>query len=563
MEIKRIDDTIRVYDDGLGVDVVLSEGGFKGKGSRKHKAEIQEAVSNYLVTQTKADMDKVLNYDKWIDGDESVISFSEYKTASNALSNIWTGTSEAIYSSVSKQRLEEWMKNPVMYNPQLRALSMYWYSLKGIVARTYELYKNAHSLDSNLKINNPLGSKYSEDLIKINKFDSAINKKSVIRDIIFQAVAEGTAIGYLVGNGGNKYIQLLDLKYYIPKKIVNGYWQVEVDLLKFSASYNDKIYNYPYDYVMSAKEAAALTDLQNQPYEIQQAYAMYTRGEIQRQYLIPNSRTFVIKNMSKQTERLGRPLATPIFADLLHKELIRNAEVALIDRIINMILVIKMGEEGKDGFKPKKEQRTEMAKEIKKALTEGNIAGLKLVGIPYWAEIEALKSDLTLFDKQKYESIDNDIAVGLGVNGLLDASDSTSYANGQLTMSLFMANVYAILEQIEENLFNYQYNLLVPQSTVTFKREFNRTMVLDNKTKIEILSKLIDKGGSIKYVLDTIGVDFEEYLKTVKYEKDEVGINEVFVPFITSFTMSDGDGGRPSTNEDPDNGNNNPKPSTE
>lgn len=563
MEVKRIDDTIRVVDDSLQIDVILSEGGFKGKGSRKHKAEIQEAVSNYLVTQTKSDMDKLINYDKWIDGDESVISFSEYKNASVALSKIWTGTSEAIYSSVSKQKLEEWMKNPVMYNPQLRALSMYWYSLKGIVARTYELYKNAHSLDSNLKINNPLGENYKDDLVKINKFDSAVNKKPVVRDIIFQTVAEGTTIGYLVGNGGNKFIQLLDLKYYIPKKIVNGYWQVEVDLLKFSASYNDKIYNYPYDYVMSVEDTKALSDLDNQPYEIQQAYKLYASGQIPRQYLIPINRTFVIKNMSKQSERLGRPMATPIFADLLHKELIRNAEVAIIDRIMNMILVVKMGETGEKGFKPKKEQRTEMAKEVKKALTEGNIAGLKLVGIPYWADIEALKSDLTLFDKQKYESIDNDIAVGLGVNGLLDASDSTSYANGQLTMSLFMTNVYSILEQIEENLFNYQYNLLVPQSTVTVKREFNRTMVLDNKTKIEILSKLIDKGGSVKYVLDTIGVDFEEYLKAVKYEKDEVNINEVFIPFITSFTMTDGDSGRPSTNDDPDNGNNNPKPSTE
>lgn len=566
LEIKRLGDTIKVVDKDLGVDAILSEKGFKGKGSRKYKSEIQDAVSEYMLSQTKEEMDKLVNYEKWIDGEEGVVSFSEYRGASTALQNIWNGTTQAIYDSVSKKTLELWMTNPVKYNPQLRKLSMYWYSLKGIVSRAYELYKNAHSLDSNLKVNNPLGENYDEKLVKINKFDSGINKKTLIRDIIFHTVSEGTCIGYVTGNGGNKFVQLLDLNYYIPKNIVNGYWQVEVDLLKFSTGYNDTYKNYPYDYTPTADEMRAIADLDVQPIDVQNAYRAYVSGKIKRHYLLPMSRTFVIKNMSKQNERLGRPIGTPVFADLLHKELIRNAEVALIDRLINMILVIKMGETGKDGFHPKKEHRREMAIEVKKALTEGNISGLKLVGIPYWAEIEALKTDLTLFDKQKYESIDNDIAVGLGVNGLLDSSDNASYANGQLTLSLFMNNIYSILEQIEENLFNYQYNLLVPESTVVFKREFNRTMVLDNKSKIEILRNILDKGGSVKYVLDTIGVNFEDYINAVKYEKETVGINEIFVPFVTSYTQTgvdNDDVGRPRTNDDEDNGNNNPKPSTE
>jgi hypothetical protein len=443
---------------------------------------------------------------------------------------------------------------------------MYWYGLKGAINRTYELYKSLHSLDSALKIENPLKLPIVDDLVKIAKFDKGVNRKSVIRDILFQSVSQGSAIGYIHGTSTNRYVQMLDLDYYVPKGIVNGQWQVEVDLVKFSHVNKNLTDEYPYDYTFNPKELLPKAELLAQPREVQLAYTNFQTSTKQqdRHYLLSLNRTFVIKIMCTQSERLGRPAGMPAFSDLLHKEIIRDAEIALIDRIINMILVLKLGESGEKGFKPSGEVRREMARETKKALTSDTLKGLKLIGIPYWAEIEALKTDLSLFDKEKYESIDNDIMVALGVSGIMGGSKENSFAGGQLMASLFMTNIYSILEQIEENLFNYQYNLIVPDSTVTFKRVFNRTMVLDNKSKIEILNKLVDRGGSIRYLLDAIGIDFDEYITNVEYEKETRKVNDIFEPFETSFTMSKedgGDGGRPPTNPIPDDGSGVPRPS--
>jgi len=500
------------------------------------------------------------------DGDENDPSwYGNFHSASMNFDNVWSGSSESLYNTVSKQQLQKWLQRPITFNKQLRNLSMYWYGLKGVINRTYEMYKNMHSLDSALSIDNPLKVDFKEDLMRIKKFDKGINKKSVIRDIILESVAKGTTIGYIHGTAVNRYAQLLDLEYYTPKQIVNGVWQVEVDLVKFAQISKNKNDDFPYDYVFSGKDLDPMAELRLQPKEVQDAYRNFqsTKSKQDRQYLLNLNKTFVIKVMCTQSERLGRPIGVPAFEDLLHKEIIRDAETALIDRVINMMLVLKLGETGKDGFKPNNDTRQAIAKEIKKALTNQTLKGLKLVGIPYWAELEALKTDLSLFDKEKYETIDNDIMVSLGVSGIMGGSKENSFAGGQLMSALFMTNILSILEQIEENLFNYQYNILVPNSTVTFKRIFNRTIVLDNKQKIDILNKLVDKGGSIRYLLDAIGIDLDEYVANVEYEKETLGVNDIFEPFQTSFTMSGdgGEGGRPQENDFEDDGNENPRPS--
>lgn len=563
LEIKKIDNYVKVVDSELGIDVVAKNGSISGKGSRKYKADIERELSDYFMKNIG---EKISDRLDLFDSDEAVL-YSEYSTASAAFSNVWNGKSDSLYQTVSRKEIEKWIQEPVRYNKNLRNLSMYWYGLKGILARTYELYKTIHSLDSSLKISNPLKENKADLLTKVSKFDKGVNRKSLIRDIIFQAVAEGTCIGYIHGMASNRYVQLLNLNYYLPKKVVNGYWQVEVDLLKFVSGYADTIKDYPVDYVFNAEDLSPKAELYDQPDEVQRAFARLqkSRSINERHYLLNLDKTFVIKVMSKQGERLGRPVGTSAFADILHKELIRDAEIALIDRVINLIIVAKMGSDNKEATKVSREMRKEVATEIKKGLTNQSVNGVKLLGIPHWTELEALETDLSLFDKEKYENIDNDIAVSLGISGLFGGSKDASYSGGQLMTNLFVTNVYSILEQIEENLFNYQYNLLVPEASITIKREFNRTLVLDEKTKIEIVKGLVDKGGAIKPLLDAIGVDFETYIDQVKYEKEELEINDIFEPFQTSFTMSNDEGGRPRTNDNNENddGNNTPRPSTE
>jgi hypothetical protein len=277
------------------------------------------------------------------------------------------------------------------------------------------------------------------------------------------------------------------------------------------------------------------------------------------------SKTGVVKNKSRQRERYGRPVGIAAFEDLLHKDLLKLAERAVVDKVIQTLLVVRLGEGGTDGYVPSTEQAGKVYNSIKAVLNEETKDSQnKLVGIPYWATIEALKVDLGIFENNKYEQIDQDILVSLGVSGILNAGQGNNYSSGKINENIFYSKVFDILEQIADEVFNVQFNQIVPNSDINFKKTFTRTVTVDNDTKLQVLQTLLDKGGSIKSVLDEVGVNFDDYIKQIKYEAEEVKTHDLLIPYQSTYTMSDGsDTGRPTGDNPVDNeeSNNYPRPS--
>lgn len=577
MKITKEKGIYHFIDKSNNINCEYKGGKFVGSGSRKYKDILNSALSESLTQEVTDDLNNLNPTQKEIDYTELMVS-----SYSSTIESVWNGFEMSeIFKDIDSQTLRKYQSNPVKYNPQLRKLSLYWYGQKGILSKTYDLYRNLHSLRSSTSIFNPYEEDMDERLNDIKMFDFRILKKDMLRDIIFQVAVEGTCLGYIRGNSlDKKYIQILDLEYYIARNLKNGIWQIEVDLYKFATGSNKSSINTPSDHTLTEKELMPIDELSNQPIEVRRAYARLINksknardnsskiNKETRYYKINIDKTFVIKNMAKHNERVGRPLGLPAFDDLLHKELIRATEDAMIDRIINTMLVVKLGETGKDGFHPTDPQRKALAKEIKKAITNNNITGLKLIGLPYWATIDQLKVDLSLFDKTKYEAIDNDIAISLGVQGMFGGDKQQTFASADLSLKILFSNIFSILEQIENNLFNYQYNYILktPEQNSIVMRKFVRTTDMNDDKLIDAYKDMMAMGGSIKKYFDAIGdIDFEEFVAQTKYEHDILKLEEVLIPYLTSYTATDT--GRPTNDNKVDdgkgNGNSQPKPSTE
>lgn len=556
MKVEKIENNkLRISDLDTGIDCVFFNGRISGKGSRKYNSDIREAISEFNLNEINSVVQKT---------NEIYNSSTDDYRELASLSFLIDSLSENIDSpTVSMKEIIKWTKNPIKYSKNLYNYSLFLYGENSIVSRSYDLFTNVHSLNSSLKISNPDDENLIDDLKEIKRYDSYINKETVIRDIL-REVVHGTCIGFI---HRKRYLQILDFEIYTPTNLVDGYWEVVVDLLKLTtADENKTIYEYPNEY-QPEKYKPKKEVIDRQPEIVRQAFGKWQRGGKQRYFKLPVEMTIVIKHDSLQQERYGRPYAMPAMKSILHKEMLTMAEQVLIDKLINSVYVLTMGEKGKEqdgAYKPNSSQRRTVGSATKDALnkkSDSSNVSSRIIGLPWWASLDALEIDKSIFSPDKFEEVSNDIRIALGVGEIFGVQDSGSYASASISIDLFMKNVLNVLAQIEDQLFNRQYQLMTTNRNNIFTRKFSRGTVVIGDERIEVLKQLMNYGGSIKAVLDELGLDYDEYIKQVKKEKDVDKLHDLFEPFRTSSTLSNDEGGRPSEGGDGD-GNDNPKPST-
>lgn len=556
MKIKQNENTLVIKDSSKNIDCIYDGTKLSGKGSRASKDIILQEIEKYKIQNGIEKVKSVQSSET--DDYRDIASLSAFINAFGG-ENVRT-------PSVTLETIKKWESNPIKYAYQLYKHSLYLMGENGLVARTIDMFTNLHGLSSSLEYTNANDENLEEDLKKIKLYDSYINKETVLRDIL-RASAHGTYMGLIVRN---RFIHSLDIELYTPTTLVDGYWKITCDLLNLTtANDNRTIYDYPNEYQeenYNPKEEL----ISRQPEIVQQAFRNWQVGIGQRYFELPVDKTVVIKNASLQQERFGRPYAMGVFKELLHRELLKQAEEVLIDKLIHSIYVLTLGEKGKESdgnMKPTPDQRKVIGNAVKSVLNKTNDAsdGEKslVVGLPWWAEMEELSVNLELFKTKKYEEVNISILQGLGVADLLGASDTGSYASANISVDLFMKNVLNIIAQIEDQVFNRQYRIITKNMNNIFFRKFSRGTMVLGKDKIEVLKHLLSFGGSIKFVLDELGINFESYIEQVKKEKNIDKLHQLFEPFRTSSTMSSNENGRPSEGGEGTNGNETPRPSTE
>lgn len=483
---------------------------------------------------------------------KELCSFGDYVKSSYS--------SGASVSDVKLTDLYNWLRNPQKYLQQLVTLSKYYYAKDGIITDVYDMFKTLPILNSSVMWENMQMKKFAQYKKQADIFLKNINPKKLARDTIFSVIEDGFCVWY---NRQNKYIQFLDYDSVKINTMVNGKWQVKFDLAVFDRVKNNVALLE--EIIESAPEEVTLAD-----------YNAYKKDRNKRYKPLDVNRTQVFKLRGDRNTPTGIPYAVGAFSSIIHKDLLEKTEKVLADRIINQILIQKVGYiGGKDGKPPTKEQIQNYHSALKQLLqskdssTNSDQVGTAPLTVPEWVTIEELAIKMNVFEKEVYERIDRNIYQKLGYSPALSigGGEGASFGAGTINTEKIFSIIHFLLEDIEDAITDY-LNQIVPSNNFNPSIRFSRSTLIDKEIQVKHNKELYLEGrGSLRFWVESVGHNFDHWLSQVKYENEVLKLDEVLVVHPTSYTKSaeDDPGGRPTDPKTKDgNGSNNiPSPSDE
>ncbi|HSH36200.1 hypothetical protein, partial [Schnuerera sp.] len=404
----------------------------------------------------------------------------------------------------------------------------------------------------------------SQKDLKIIKYylDKKIRHKELTRDLAVQLASKGTLLGTWLGNKKYPYFYTFDnLKYIYPYGRYNGRMVGIIDLKWLDNKTEEErqlIYNNLNPIITESK------------------YDKYKNNrdinkEKELRYItlpIEKSLTARIHTLSRN-QRLGIPYGTQALFDMQHKQKMKDLEIAVANKIIRAIAVLKFKGRDDNDVKVQTSDKKKVFSGVRKALEKiNNDDGITCVALPDFASFDfpELKNGEKSLNPEKYESINNDITAATGVSSVLSNGTNGNYASANLNLDIIYKRIGVIIEQIEI-IYNQLIDIILGKRGENYIFEYNTDKPLTKKERLDVLMKLHSQEGlSLKYVVDQIeGIDWQEYLDQSLYEQEVLNLPERIKPYSSAYTSTENS----SNSSENDNtissgendGNNNPKPS--
>lgn len=448
--------------------------------------------------------------------------------------------SQGIIDEVGTEDLKKYFSNPDTFQSEIEDLAQYYYISSGEIHQLFELIEALPTL--NYKLDSFDKNKSTEKHIStINKSLHMVKHKRLTRDLLKQTATSGTLVGIWLGDKNNVYPYVFDdLKFVFPAYRKNGEWQCVIDMEYFSTLTE----NY------RNEQFANLS-----PYLTKQDYDKYLKDKTNLRYKeLPQERTFTLRTGTlKRNQALGTSWVTSGLYEVQHKKKLKDVEYSIANKIINAVAVLTVGVNGNEKYdettnlKLPKAVKQKVHSGVKQALEKGNEKGVTVVTIPNFAKLEF--PDLNTDGLgNKYESVDSDIQTAYGMSGALLNGSGGNYNSSKLNLDTFYKRLKVLLEDVEQECYQKLINLILPSSQKdNFKMNYDKETPLTLKEKVDALSKLNDKGWSIKAVVDCLpDITWESYLEQTLYETESLKLQEKIKPYASSFTMSGDDLGRPN-----------------
>lgn len=466
--------------------------------------------------------------------------------ADGFIANLFT---QGIINEVDAETLKKYFASPDEYQKEIEDLAQYYYISSAEIHQLFELIEALPTL--NFKIDSFVKSKNSDKHIAlINRALHKVKHKRLTRDALKQNATAGTFVGIWLGNKNNPYSYVFDnLKLVFPAYRRNGDWVCVMDM----------------EYFDSMKDTYRKEQLSNlDPYVTEIDYRNYKDNPDQFKYKeLPQDRTFVLRTGAlKRNQGLGTSWVTAGLYDVLHKKKLKDVERSIANKIINAVAVLTIGHIGNEKYdnltnlKLPKPVKQKVHSGVKAALEKNQQNGVTVVTIPDFAKIEFPEVKTDGLDGKKFEHINSDIQSAYGLSGSLLNGAGGNFATAKLNLDTIYKRIGVMLEDIEQEVYQKLINLILPSNQKdNFYLTYDKETPLTLKEKVEILSKLNDKGWSTKHLVDNIaGISWESYLEQTLYETDELKLQERIKPYLQSSVMSSGDVGRDSV-DNPDNEN--------
>lgn len=466
-----------------------------------------------------------------------------------------------IIKRIDNKTLQSWFNNPDENMDKITSLLTYYYIIDGNIFQLYDLISSLPELDYKITVLNK--DEQSHDDLNIIKYflEKKIKHKELTRDLLSQLASKGTLIGTWLGNKKDPYFYVFDnLKYIYPYGRYKGEMVGVIDL----------------EWLGDMSEIERSIVINNlSPLITEGRYKSYKeesnsdKREKLRYITLPQDKTLVgrIHTLSRN-QRLGIPFGTQALFDIQHKQKLKDLEIAISNKIIRAMAVLKMRGKDDNDIKVSASDKRKVFNSVKKVLERNSKDdGITVVGIPDWATFDfpEIKNGEKSLNPEKYESINADLASATGISPVLTNGTGGSYSSAYLNLSILYKRIGILLEKIEV-VYNQLINMVLGKRGDNYIFQYNTQEPLKPKDKIDVLIKLHSmEGFSLKHVIDNLnGVEWDDYINQSIYEQEELKLQQRIKPYSSAYTStgnSDGGAGRHSGDNKEENDDGNMQPS--
>lgn len=461
------------------------------------------------------------------------------------------------FNSYNIKNVTDWVKNPMVFEEQIRELSWFAYNSSGIVTNTIDYMTSLPTLD---KVIVKKGK--SEKAYKINKEKmllalDIIKHKEFMRDCLFLDAVEGMFVYYcetaeIPKNKISKTLSDYDVSSITEINEIENNAQLDVNI---------SMVNLPLDYckIVGIKNSSYvvafdLTYFNNgegetrekklikYPKEIREGYAQWSENGSSNNWLVlDNSKTVVHKIRSKRTEKFGRPLVLAALNNILYSDYFTETKRNVLNEINNRIFYQTFPEGEKKGISAlTKQQQSDQHNTVKSAiLNKSDRNGTSFFSVAAGTKLDDIKVDTTIFDEKNEGKLVDAIATDLGFGAsLLNASSSGNYSSQQNNLELVCAEVFTWIEAITSELNKVINANIIKDKNNSVNVYYLPTTLVNRDKFFGYMKQLyVSCKGSLQAVIAASGFDVSAYMSLLD-EELELDLENKYPIHATSFTLS-------------------------
>lgn len=512
---------------------------------------------------------------------DSAYEFSSYSNTDYVCESIFNC---GVFDYFTKEEIDAVLRNPIANHEIAIKLSEFVYGKNGIISNSIDYMVALMTLDRivTTKSKKQKASK-QKDLMKATLEN--IDDKAFIRDALFTEMLDGIAFYYFetVEKTTDKTKYLTDYEIEnifeinelgMNASIITLPWQYTKIVGKKNGRY---VIAFDLKYFDEFTGESLQRKLRKYPKEIVEGYQQRKRNKGNGDWLVLDSdKTMCRKIKCKDVESWGRSLIISTLEDVLYKDYFTDTKRNVLDEVNNKVLyeVFPENKQG-NGSSLNKTQQENQHNTVKQAIMQkNNRGGLSFMSLAAGTKLNSIDVSTDIFDEKNESSLNNDIAVDLGIcASLIGAMSTGTFAGSTSNLEMITSQIYTWICEWKNELVHVINKNIIKDSKNKIDIYYFPTSFVNRKQFFDMMQTLYTSAsGSLTFLIASSGVDPDTYLSVLDDEIEQ-GYFDKYLPHQTAFTYNGtkptDKGGRPKTDNPTGNteksrmsdGNNTPSPS--
>lgn len=466
-----------------------------------------------------------------------------------------------IYDYFTKEEIDSVLRNPIANHETAIKLSEFVYGKNGIVSNSIDYMVALMTLDRIVTAKaNGRKANGQKDLMKSTL--ETIHDKAFLRDALFTQMVDGIAFYYFETSE-----KAADRKKYLSDYEVENI--VEINEMGINAS----IITLPWQYtkIVGKKNGRFVLafnlryfddftgesldkKLRKYPKEIVKGYQERKAGDSASDWMVlDNDKTMCRKIKCKNVEAWGRSLIIASLSDVLYKDYFTDTKRNVLDEVNNRVIyeVFPENKQG-NGSSLSKTQQENQHNTVKQAIMQkNNRGGLSFMSLAAGTKLNAIDVSTDIFDEKNEATLNNDIAVDLGIcASLIGAMSTGTFAGGQQNLEMITSQIYTWICEWKDELVHVINKNVIKDSKNSIDIYYFPTSFVNRRQFFDMMRVLYTQAsGSLTFLIASSGVDPDIYLSVLDDEIEKGYFNKYY-PHQTSYTytgLNPGSGKKPKT----------------